>query len=123
MDIGDNKLKTTLASIGFKQALGMEMGTQAMSVFAGTQSTDAQEGRVLQLLNMVTAEELIDNDEYEGKHNPILVSITLLIRYRNLRRHSRRVREVWTNSRDEDTKTGRRQSAVKWCGQDFLEVC
>ena len=69
MDIGDNKLKTNLASIGFKQALGMEMGTQAMSVFAGTQSTDAQEGRVLQLLNMVTAEELIDNDEYEGKHN------------------------------------------------------
>lgn len=68
MEIGDNKLKTNLASIGAKQAMGMEMGAQAMSAFAGTQATEAQEGRVVQLLNMVTAEELIDNDEYDGKH-------------------------------------------------------
>ncbi|KAK5079218.1 hypothetical protein LTR64_002363 [Lithohypha guttulata] len=65
MDIGDNKLKTNFASIGVKQAIGMEMGAQAMSAFAGTQAADSQEGRVVQLLNMVTAEELIDNDEYE----------------------------------------------------------
>jgi len=68
MDIGENKLKTNLASIGFKQASGMEMGVNAMSMFAGTQSNELEEGRVVQLLNMVTAEELIDNDEYEGKH-------------------------------------------------------
>lgn len=67
MDIGENKLKTNLASIGFKQASGMEMGVSAMSMFAGTQSNDLEEGRVIQLLNMVTAEELIDNDEYEGE--------------------------------------------------------
>lgn len=74
MDIGENKLKTNLASIGFKQASGMEMGVNAMSMFAGTQSTDLEEGRVVQLLNMITAEELIDNDEYEGKHNQLLFS-------------------------------------------------
>ena len=67
MEIGDSKLKTGLASIGFKQASGMEMGVSAMSMFAGTQTDELDEGRVVQLLNMVTAEELIDNDEYEGK--------------------------------------------------------
>ena len=38
----------------------------AMSMFAGTQSSDFDGSRVLQLLNMVTPEELIDNDDYEG---------------------------------------------------------
>ena len=66
MEIGKRPLKVTLASIGFKQA-GMEMGVNAMSMFAGTQSNELEEGHVIQLLNMVTAEELIDNDEYEGK--------------------------------------------------------
>ncbi|KAL9626702.1 MAG: hypothetical protein Q9164_007813, partial [Protoblastenia rupestris] len=36
-----------------------------MSMLAGTTSTDLEEGRVLQLLNMVTPEELIDNEDYE----------------------------------------------------------
>ena len=79
MDIGENKLKTSLASIGIKQAMGMEMGAQAMSAFAGTQATEGQEGRVVQLLNMVTAEELIDNDEYEGKHDLKSVQEVVLI--------------------------------------------
>lgn len=63
---GDKILKVNHASIGFTQASGLEMGVNAMSMFAGTTSTDLEEGRVLQLLNMVTAEELIDNDDYEG---------------------------------------------------------
>lgn len=66
MELGDKLLKVNLASIGFTQASGLEMGVNAMSMFAGTTSTDLDEGRVLQLLNMVTAEELIDNDDYEG---------------------------------------------------------
>jgi splicing factor U2AF subunit len=37
-----------------------------MSMFAGTTSDNMEDGRVLQLLNMVTPEELIDNDDYEG---------------------------------------------------------
>ena len=67
MELGDQKLKVARASIGFTQASGLEMGVNAMSMFAGTTSNDFEEGRVLQLLNMVTAEELIDNDDYEGK--------------------------------------------------------
>ena len=70
MELGDKILKVSLASIGSTQASGLEMGVNAMSMFAGTTSSDLEEGRVLQLLNMVTAEELIDNDDYEGKSTP-----------------------------------------------------
>ncbi|KAI4203184.1 MAG: hypothetical protein LQ350_002060 [Teloschistes chrysophthalmus] len=65
MDLGDKQLKVQRASIGVTQAAGLEMGVNAMSMLAGTTSTDLDEGRVLQLLNMVTAEELIDNEDYQ----------------------------------------------------------
>lgn len=79
MDIADHKLKASLVSIGFKQASGMEMGVNAMSMFAGTQSSDLDEGRVLQLLNMVTAEELTNNEEYEGRWKLTLSDLSLLL--------------------------------------------
>jgi splicing factor U2AF subunit len=63
--LGDQSLKVTRASVGTTQASGLEMGVNAMSMLAGTTSSDLEQGRVLQLLNMVTAEELMDNDEYE----------------------------------------------------------
>jgi len=66
MELGDDHLVVQRASIGSQQASGMEMGVNAMSMLAGTTSTDLEQGRVLQLLNMVTPEELMDNDEYEG---------------------------------------------------------
>lgn len=70
MELGDKHLKVQRASIGVTQASGLEMGVNAMSMLAGTTSADLEEGRVLQLLNMVTAEELIDNQEYEGEFKP-----------------------------------------------------
>ncbi len=70
MDLAGNALKVNHASIGFTQAAGLEMGVNAMSMFAGTMSNDNEDGRVLQLLNMVTPEELIDNDDYEGTVAP-----------------------------------------------------
>ena len=66
MELGDRNLKVQRASIGVTQASGLEMGVNAMSMLAGTTSTDLEEGKVLQLLNMVTPEELIDSDDYEG---------------------------------------------------------
>jgi splicing factor U2AF subunit len=65
MSLGDSALKIQRASVGHQQAGAIEMGVNAMSMLAGTQSADLVEGRVIQLLNMVTAEELMDNDEYE----------------------------------------------------------
>jgi splicing factor U2AF subunit len=42
------------------------MNVNAMSMLAGTVSTDDDTGRVLQLMNMVTTEELMDTEEYNG---------------------------------------------------------
>jgi splicing factor U2AF 65 kDa subunit len=68
MPLGDGlQLRVQRASIGSQQAAGLEMGVAAMSILAGSSSTDLHEGRVLQLLNMVTADELMDSDEYEGR--------------------------------------------------------
>ena len=66
MELGDRNLKVRRASVGVQQASGLEMGVNAMSMLAGTTSQELEEGRVLQLLNMVTAEELMDNEDYEG---------------------------------------------------------
>lgn len=67
MLIGDKNLKVRKASIGITQVAGVEMGVNAMSMLAGTTANDSEETRVLQLLNMVTPEELMDNDDYQGK--------------------------------------------------------
>ena len=81
MELGDKHLKVQRASIGVTQASGLEMGVNAMAMLAGTTSQDLDEGRVLQLLNMVTAEELIDNEDYDGKTpDPALtLSLTYLL--------------------------------------------
>ncbi|KAJ5223043.1 uncharacterized protein N7469_009283 [Penicillium citrinum] len=65
MELGDRHLKVSYASIGTTQAVGLDMGVNAMSMFAKTTSQDMETGRVLQLLNMVTVDELLDNDDYE----------------------------------------------------------
>lgn len=66
MELGDKHLRVQKASIGHTQVSGLEMGVNAMSMLAGTTSSGLEDGRVLQLLNMVTPEELIDNEDYEG---------------------------------------------------------
>lgn len=65
MELGDSQLRVTRASIGAVQASGLEMSVNAMSALAGSTSADLEQGRVLQLLNMVTAEELMDAEEYK----------------------------------------------------------
>lgn len=75
MELGDSTLRVSRASIGMKQAAGVEMGVNAMAMMAGTTSTDLAGSRVVQLLNMVTPEELLDTDEYDGQlHLPMCCS-------------------------------------------------
>lgn len=69
IELGDGALRAARASVGVQQ-VGGDMSVNAMSMLAGTTSADVEQGRVLCLLNMVTAEELMDNDEYEGKIRP-----------------------------------------------------
>lgn len=66
MDVGGKKLKVTKASIGPSQVANFDVGVAAISSLAAQTGNDAEQTRILQLLNMVTAEELLDNDEYEG---------------------------------------------------------
>lgn len=77
MELGEKRLKVSRASIGIKQVSGIDMGVDAMSMLAGTTSTDSEESSVIQLLNMVTADELMDNDDYEGKCFPFLPAFKL----------------------------------------------
>lgn len=70
MELGDKRLKVRKASIGITQIASNEMSVNAVSMLAGTTATDSDVTRVLQLLNMVTADELMDNDDYEGTHAP-----------------------------------------------------
>ncbi|KAL4916519.1 hypothetical protein BDW62DRAFT_211923 [Aspergillus aurantiobrunneus] len=65
MELGDRHLRVVRASIGMTQAAGLDMGVNAMSMFAKTTSQDLESSRVLQLLNMVTPEELMDIEDYE----------------------------------------------------------
>ncbi|GJP92610.1 hypothetical protein CBS63078_3224 [Aspergillus niger] len=65
MELGDRHLKVVRASIGMTQAAGLDMGVNAMSMFAKTTSQDLETSRVLQLLNMVTPEELMDPEDYD----------------------------------------------------------
>ncbi|KAI5466272.1 hypothetical protein BGZ63DRAFT_420774 [Mariannaea sp. PMI_226] len=65
MDVGGKKLKVMKASIGPTQVANFDVGITAISGLASQTTTDIETSRVLQLLNMVTAEELMDNDDYE----------------------------------------------------------
>ncbi|KAM5351756.1 hypothetical protein ACJ41O_004479 [Fusarium nematophilum] len=65
MDVGGKRLKVTKASIGPTQVANFDVGITAISGLASQTANDVEGSRVLQLLNMVTAEELLDNDDYE----------------------------------------------------------
>ncbi|KAK0392777.1 hypothetical protein NLU13_2272 [Sarocladium strictum] len=65
MDVAGHKLKVIKASIGPTQIANFDVGITAISNLASQASGEAEKSRVLQLLNMVTAEELMDNDDYE----------------------------------------------------------
>lgn len=81
MELGDSTLRVQRASIGMKQAAGVEMGVNAMAMMAGTTSVDLEASRVLQLLNMVTPDELMDPEEYDGWfYSPRILFFLRLIR-------------------------------------------
>ncbi|KAI6783763.1 Splicing factor U2AF 50 kDa subunit-like protein [Emericellopsis cladophorae] len=65
MTFGEQNLKVSKASIGPTQIANFDTGVAAISGLAAQAGNDADHTRILQLLNMVTPEELMDNDEYE----------------------------------------------------------
>lgn len=65
MDVGGKKLKVVKASIGPTQVANFDVGITAISGLASQSANETEASRVLQLLNMVTEDELHDNDDYE----------------------------------------------------------
>ncbi|KAF1959239.1 hypothetical protein CC80DRAFT_523951 [Byssothecium circinans] len=81
--LGDGHLKVTRATIGMKQQVGFDGGVSAISMLAGSTAADNHESsRVVCLLNMVTNDELLNDEEYDeikedieeecGKYGPII---------------------------------------------------
>lgn len=94
MELADKHLKVQRASIGNTQNTSIEMSVSAMSMLAAA-SDGLGESRVLQLLNMVTPEELIDNEDYEGMLVRNACLRTLLTNFKKfLRRSERSVRST-----------------------------
>lgn len=127
MELGDKHLKVQRASIGLTQVSGLEMGVNAMSMLAGTTSQGLEEGRVLQLLNMVTPEELIDNEDYEGMLNMIVLDFRkmkniLTWTSRDLRGRQRRVRKVRKGFRYENPKTKWWKQTVSRRRKDLCQI-
>ncbi|KAJ4990204.1 U2 snRNP auxilliary factor [Stagonosporopsis vannaccii] len=81
--LGDGHLKVSRATVGLQQVTGLDGGVQAITGLAGAEANkDHEHSRVICLMNMVTSDELINDDEYEeikedieeecGKYGPIV---------------------------------------------------
>lgn len=65
MELGDRKLVVQRASVGSAKNAGVT-NVLSTSVLIPTGNGEMLPTAVLQLLNMVTPEELVDDEEYEG---------------------------------------------------------
>lgn len=68
IELGDGNLKVERATVGVQQQIGFDGGVGAISMLAGSNAAENHEkSRVLCLMNMITQDELINDDEYEGR--------------------------------------------------------
>lgn len=64
----EGHLRVTRATVGVKQQVGFDGGVGAISLLASANAADdSEKSRVICLMNMVTSDELINDEEYEGK--------------------------------------------------------
>jgi splicing factor U2AF subunit len=54
--------------VGVKQTAGLDGGVGAISMLASAAAENLDHGRVVCLMNMVTFDELINDDEYDGMY-------------------------------------------------------
>lgn len=65
--LGDGNLKVSRATVGLQQTTGLDGGVGAISMLAGASAAENHEhSRVICLMNMVTSDELLNDEEYEG---------------------------------------------------------
>ncbi|KAG9188111.1 hypothetical protein G6011_02034 [Alternaria panax] len=81
--LGDGNLKVSRATVGLQQTTGLDGGVGAISMLAGASAAENHEhSRVICLMNMVTSDELLNDEEYDeikedieeecGKYGPIV---------------------------------------------------
>lgn len=76
--LGDGTLKVTRATVGISQQIAIDGGVGAISMLAGSNAADNHEkSRVVCLMNMVTPDELLNDEEYEGQHTMLYTSPSL----------------------------------------------
>ncbi|KAL1603727.1 hypothetical protein SLS60_005317 [Paraconiothyrium brasiliense] len=64
--LGEGTLKVTRATIGLQQQIAIDGGVGAISMLAGaTAADDHEKSRVVCLMNMVTPDELLNDEDYE----------------------------------------------------------
>lgn len=86
--LGEIPLKVSRATVGLQQTTGLDGGVGAISMLAGAEaSKDHEHSRVICLMNMVTSDELINDEEYDGKALTPAPLLTLLTYCRNQGRH------------------------------------
>ncbi|KAF2026138.1 hypothetical protein EK21DRAFT_74861, partial [Setomelanomma holmii] len=66
IELGDVLLKVSRATVGVQQTAGLDGGVGAISMLASaTAAEDQEHSRVICLMNMVTSDELINDEEYD----------------------------------------------------------
>ncbi|KAL6703747.1 hypothetical protein ACN47E_009128 [Coniothyrium glycines] len=66
IQLGDTKLKVSRATVGLQQDTGLDGGVSAIANLAGASAAEnVEHSRVICLMNMVTQDDLINDDEYE----------------------------------------------------------
>lgn len=64
--LGDGNLKVSRATVGLQQTAGLDGGVGAISMLAGASASENREhSRVVCLMNMVTSDELLNDDDYQ----------------------------------------------------------
>jgi hypothetical protein len=121
--LGEALLKVTRATVGMKQQVGFDGGVGAISMLAGSNAAaDHQMSRVVCLMNMVTNDELLNDDEYDGKFFLFLPTcILLILACRDQGRHRRRVWKVRTYRRMQNSPS-RWSPQQRRCRQDLHQV-
>lgn len=72
--LGDSYLKVSRATVGVKQTAGLDGGVGAISMLASSTTDNLGQSRVVCLMNMVTSDELINDEEYDGMYTLFLTT-------------------------------------------------
>lgn len=89
--LGDGHLKVSRATVGLQQTTGLDGGVNAITGLAGAEANkDHEHSRVICLMNMVTSDELINDDEYDGTCNFLLNIVNFANSHQKSKKTSKR---------------------------------